>query len=183
MKTSASLAFFLFAGGLAAQSLASYVRTDKPEAVVDIRAGQQSSFKIPRTVYGIYTEKGVFEGMSAQLLDNPSLEDYYGYLPALNARFSDPAFANSLTMGLPLPWQALRDAGKRYESRFGAGAANSNRYLYLIGLPHRRRRGSKGGPRSPPRRPESARASTCRFIGNWSIRGPCSPRRWRGRCA
>jgi alpha-N-arabinofuranosidase len=146
MKTSASLAFFLFAGGLAAQSLASYVRTDKPEAVVDIRAGQQSSFKIPRTVYGIYTEKGVFEGMSAQLLDNPSLEDYYGYLPALNARFSDPAFANSLTMGLPLPWQALRDAGKRYESRFGAGAANSNRYLYLIGLPHPEAKGIKGRP-------------------------------------
>ena len=146
MKTSASLAFFLFAGGLAAQSLASYVRTDKPEAVVDIRAGQQSSFKIPRTVYGIYTEKGVFEGMSAQLLDNPSLEDYYGYLPALNARFSDPAFANSLTMGLPLPWQALRDVGKRYESRFGAGAANSNRYLYLIGLPHPEAKGIKGRP-------------------------------------
>ena len=146
MKTRASVASFLFVGSLAAQSLASYVRTDKPEAVIDIRAGQQSSFKIPRTVYGIYTEKGVFEGMSAQLLDNPSLEDYYGYLPALNARFSDPAFANSLTMGLPLPWQALRDVGKRYESRFGAGAANSNRYLYLIGLPHPEPKGIRGRP-------------------------------------
>jgi alpha-N-arabinofuranosidase len=142
----ASVAFFLFIGSLAAQSLSSYVRTDKPEAVIDIRAGQQSSFRIPRTVYGIYTEKGVFEGMSAQLLDNPSLEDYYGYLPALNARFSDPAFANSLTMGLPLPWQALRDVGKRYESRFGAGAANSNRYLYLIGLPHPEPKGIRGRP-------------------------------------
>jgi len=99
----AAVAFFLLVGSLAAQSLSSYVRTDKPEAVIDIRAGQQSSFKIPRTVYGIYTEKGVFEGMSAQLLDNPSLEDYYGYLPALNARFSDPAFANSLTMGCRCP--------------------------------------------------------------------------------
>jgi len=48
----ASVAFFLFTGGLAAQSLSSYVRTDKPEAVIDIRAGQQSSFRIPRTVYG-----------------------------------------------------------------------------------------------------------------------------------
>ena len=178
------VAFFLFVGGLAAQSLASYVRTDKPEAVVDIRAGQQSSFKIPRTVYGIYTEKAIFEGISAQLLENPSLEDYYSYLPALNARFSDPAFAESLTMGLPLPWQPLRNTGKRYESRFGAGAANSNRYLYLIGLPHPEPKGIKGRTRmSQPRRPESARASTCRFIGNWSIWGPCSPRRWRGRCA
>ena len=112
------VAFSLFIGGLAAQSLSSYVRTDKAEAVIEVRAGQQSSFRIPRTVYGIYTEKGIFEGISAQLLDNPSLEDYYGYLPALNARFSDPAFANSLTMGLPLPWQALRNVGKRYESRF-----------------------------------------------------------------
>jgi len=136
MKTSmrlwggASGACFLLAGGLAAQSLSSYVRTDKPEAVVDIRAGQQSSFKIPRTAFGIYTEKAVFEGLSAQLLENPSLEDYYSYLPVLNTRFSDRAFADSLTMGLPLPWQALRDVGKRYEARFGAGAANSNRYLY-----------------------------------------------------
>ena len=141
MKTSirlsgvASVAFFLFIGGLAAQSLSSYVRTDKPEAVIDIRAGQQSSFRIPRTVYGIYTEKGVFEGLSAQLLDNPSLEDYHGYLQALNARFSDPAFVTSLTVGLPLPWQPLRDTGKRYESRF-AGAANSTRYIYMIGMPH-----------------------------------------------
>jgi alpha-N-arabinofuranosidase len=142
----ASVALFLFVGGLAAQSLASYVRTDKPEAVVDIRAGQQSSFKIPRSVYGIYTEKAIFEGISAQLLENPSLEDYYSYLPVLNTRFSDPAFANSLTMGLPLPWQALRNVGKRYESRFGAGAANSNRYLYLIGLPHPEEKGIKGRP-------------------------------------
>jgi len=41
MKTRASAAFFLFIGGLAAQSLSSYVRSDKPEAVIDIRAGQQ----------------------------------------------------------------------------------------------------------------------------------------------
>ena len=56
MKMRISVAFFLFVGGLSAQSLSSYVRTDKPEAVIDVRAGQQSSFKIPRTIYGIYTE-------------------------------------------------------------------------------------------------------------------------------
>ena len=95
MQTKMPVASFLFVGSLAAQSLASYVRTDKPEAVIDIRAGQQSSFKIPRSIYGIYTEKAIFEGISAQLLENPSLEDYYSYLPVLNTRFSDPAFANS----------------------------------------------------------------------------------------
>jgi len=80
--------------------------------------------------------------MSAQLTRHPSLEDYYGYLPALNARFSDPAFANSPDHGLPLPGRRAR-CRERYESRFGAGAANSNRYLYLIGLPHPEAKGSK----------------------------------------
>ena len=144
----ASVAFFLFIGGLAGQSLSSYVRTDKPEAGIEIRAGQQSSFRIPRTVYGIYTEKGVFEGISAQLLENPSLEDYHATLQVLNARFSDPAFVNSLNVGLPLPWQPLRDTGKRYESRFDE-AANSNRYIYLMGLPHPEPVGFREMPEMP----------------------------------
>ena len=99
----ASVAFFLFIGGLAAQSLSSYVRTDKPEAVIEIRAGQQSSFRIPRTVYGIYTENvgnEIYGGVSAQLLENPSLEDYHASLQAMNARFSDPAFVESLNDGI-----------------------------------------------------------------------------------
>jgi alpha-N-arabinofuranosidase len=155
MKTSmtlsgaASAAFFLFTGGLAAQSLSSYVRTDKPEAVIEIRAGQQSSFRIPRTVYGIYTENvgnEIYGGVSAQLLENPSLEDYHASLQVMNARFADPAFVESLNEGLPLPWQPLRNVGKRYESIFGAGAANSDRYIYLIGLPHPEPKGIKGRP-------------------------------------
>ena len=145
MKTSmrllgvVSVACFLVIGSLAAQSLSSYVRTDKPEAVIEIRAGQQSSFRIPRTVYGIYTENvgnEIYGGVSAQLLENPSLEDYHASLRVMNARFSDPAFVESVTEGLPLPWQPLRDTGKRYESIFGAGAANSDRHIYMIGLPH-----------------------------------------------
>ena len=126
------MAFFLFIGGLAAQSLSTYVRTDKPEAVIDIRAGQQSSFRIPRTVYGIYTENGGngnSESISAQLLENPSLEDFHASLQVMNARFKDPAFVQSLNEGLPLPWQPLRDVGKRYESIFGGGAANSDRFI------------------------------------------------------
>ena len=139
MRKSISLAFFLLAGNLAAQPLSTYVRTDKPEAVIDIRAGRQSSFKIPRTVYVIYTENGGngnSESISAQLLENPSLENYHASLQVLKARFSDPDFVRSLNEGLPLPWQPLRDVGKRYESIFGGGAANSDRYIYMIGLPH-----------------------------------------------
>ena len=40
----------------------------------------------------------------------------------------------------------MRDVGKRYESIFGAGAANSDRYLYMIGLPHPEAKGIKGRP-------------------------------------
>jgi len=143
------MAFFLFVGGLAAQSLASYVRTDKPEAVIDIRAGQQSSFRIPRTVYGIYTENvgnEIYGGLAAQLLENPSLEDYQASVQVMSSRFADRAFASSMNEGLPLPWQALRNVGRRYESIFGAGAANSDRYLYMIGLPHPEAKGIKGRP-------------------------------------
>jgi alpha-N-arabinofuranosidase len=149
MKTRASVAFFLFAGSLAAQSLSSYVRTDKPEAVIDIRAGQQSSFRIPRTVYGIYTENvgnEIYGGLAAQLLENPSLEDYHASAQVMSTRFADRAFAESLNEGLPLPWQPLRNVGKRYESIFGAGAANSDRYIYMIGLPHPEPKGIKGRP-------------------------------------
>jgi alpha-N-arabinofuranosidase len=149
LLAAASVAFFLFMGGLAGQSLSSYIRTDKPEAVIDIRAGQQSSFRIPRTVYGIYTENvgnEIYGGLSAQLLENPSLEDYHASLQVMNTRFSDRAFVESLNEGLPLPWQPLRKVGKRYESIFGPGAANSDRYIYLIGLPHPEPKGIKGRP-------------------------------------
>jgi alpha-N-arabinofuranosidase len=145
----ASAAFFPFIGVLAAQSLSSYLRTDKTEAVIEIRTGQQSSFRIPRTVYGIYTENvgnEIYGGLAAQLLENPSLEDYHANLQVMNARFADPAFTESMTQGLPLPWQPLRNVGKRYESIFGPGAANSDRYIYLIGLPHPEPKGIKGRP-------------------------------------
>ena len=48
----ASVAFFLSIGGLAGQPLSSYVRTDKPEAVIEIRAGQQSL--VPDSANGIW---------------------------------------------------------------------------------------------------------------------------------
>jgi len=66
----------------------------------------------------------------------------------MNARFSDPAFVQSLNEGLPLPWQPLRDTGKRYEPRFD-GAANSNRYIYLMGLPRPEPVGFREMPEMP----------------------------------
>ncbi len=138
LSAMSAAAFFFLTAALRAQSLSSYARTDKPEAVIEVHAGQQSSFKIPKTIYGIYTENlssEIFGGLSAQILDNPSLETYHASLQVMNAKFSDPAFVTSLNVGLPLPWQPLRNVGRRYESRFGSGAYNSDRYLYLIGLP------------------------------------------------
>ena len=150
MKTkSLGLVCLLLAEGLAAQSLSSYVRTDKPEAVINIRAGEQSAFRIPRTLFGIYTENvatEIYGGLLAELLENPSLEDYQATLQEMNTRFKDPGFSNPLNVGVPLPWQPLRNSGKRYEAVFGPGAANSERYLYMIGLPKPEPKGFKGRP-------------------------------------
>ena len=128
---------FLSACGLGAQSLSRYEKTKEPEATIEIRAGERSTFRIPRTVYGTFMEhigNEVFGGILAQILDNPSLEDYPANLRTLFAGFSGEAFLRSTEMGLPLPWLPLRKSGWRYEPRRG-GAANSDAYLYLMGVP------------------------------------------------
>ena len=77
----------------------------------------------------------MFGGVSAEILDNPSLEAYHASMAILEERFSPPAFRQSSEMGLPLPWLPLRDhQGWRYEPRWGH-AANSSRCLYVMGLP------------------------------------------------
>jgi len=81
MKTSmrllgvASVAFFLL-GKSCAQSLASYVRTDKPEAVIDIRAGSKVRSRFLDGVWDLHGERRQRDlwGLAAQLLENPSLE-------------------------------------------------------------------------------------------------------------
>jgi hypothetical protein len=78
--------------------LSSYVRTDKPEAVIDVRAGQQSSFKIPRTMYGIYTENvgnEIYGAWRPNFSKTQAWRTTHASLQALNARFADRAFAES----------------------------------------------------------------------------------------
>jgi len=129
-------------GGPAAwcQSPSTYVRTETGDARIEVSAARPASFKIPRTVYGSFLEDigySVFGGVSAEILDNPSLEAYDASLETLRERFSAPAFERSTRIGLPLPWLPLRDhEGSRYEPRWGH-AANSNRFLFLMGLPDR----------------------------------------------
>lgn len=119
------------------RQISAYVRNDAPTAQIEVHAARPAPFRIPRTVYGTFLEdigKSIYGGVSAQLLDNPSLEDYPASLAALQARFSDPAYQHSSYIGIPLPWLPLHAGqGRRYEPRWGS-AANSERYLYLMGL-------------------------------------------------
>jgi alpha-N-arabinofuranosidase len=123
---------------LSAQTVSSYIPTTSPEAAIDVYADAPPSFRIPRTVYGTFLEdigQSIFGGVSAELLDNPSLENYYASLSVLRQRFSTPDFEHASSIGLPLPWLPLHwKQGRRYEPRWG-NAANSSQYLFLMGLP------------------------------------------------
>jgi alpha-L-arabinofuranosidase len=131
------LACCLAAPGLWGQSISQYTPTSGLEASIEIQASETAPFKIPRTVYGTFLEdigSSIFGGVSAQLLDNPSLESYDASLTYLRDHFSAPEFIHSSRDGLPLPWLPLRDVGMRFEPRWG-NAANSDRYLYVMGIP------------------------------------------------
>jgi len=120
----ASAAFFLFVGGLAAQSLASYVRTDKPEAVIDIAPGNKvrSGFLERCTGSIRKTSATRFTGAwRPSFWRTPAWRTTTPARQVMSTRFADRAFVESLNEGLPLPWQALRNVGKRYESIFGPG--------------------------------------------------------------
>lgn len=136
---SASVCLFLTLAtpdSVAAQTLSRYVRSAGHEATITIDAARAAPFRIPRTVYGTFLENignSIFGGVSAQLLDNPSFENYPASLETLRERFSDPQFAQSTRMGLPLPWLPLHaEDGWRYEPRRG-NAVNSDQYLYVMG--------------------------------------------------
>ncbi|PYV21281.1 MAG: hypothetical protein DMG24_20080, partial [Acidobacteria bacterium] len=120
-----------------AQSLSIYTRAQGPEARIEVNAGERASFRVPRTLYGTFLEDighSVFGGVSAELLDNPSLETYHAALRVLRERFPSRDFERSTWIGLPLPWLPLHwDDGVRYEPRWGR-AANSDQYLYVMGL-------------------------------------------------
>lgn len=121
-----------------AQTISQYQRSDGPGAQIEVDATHSASYRIPRTLYGTFLEDighSVFGGVSSQLIDNPSLEAYDASLGTLSHRFAGPEYQQSSQIGLPLPWLPL-DAhqGWRYEPRWGH-AANSNRYLYVMGMP------------------------------------------------
>lgn len=120
-----------------AEPKSTYTRSSAAEARIEIDGTQRSPSPIPRTIYGTFLEdirQSTFGGVSAELLDNPSLESYHASLRTLRDRFSAPEFDQSSQQGLPLPWLPLHSAdGWRYEPRWG-NAANSDSYLYVMGL-------------------------------------------------
>ena len=135
-------------------------------ARVEVDASQTSKFTIPATMFGTFTENiwdAVYGGVWAQILHNPSFEpDYLSAQSVLDAArygrlVTDPSFGSgyvrveplpeaterertrfiqSSALGLPLPWEALRAAGARYEPRDGE-AFNSYRSLLIMGLANR----------------------------------------------
>ncbi|MCL5006431.1 MAG: hypothetical protein M1404_07825 [Acidobacteria bacterium] len=129
--------FIVVTGTLNAQNVSTYLRTDSPTARIEIDASRPASFRVPRTIYGTFLENighSIFGGVSAELLDNPSLENYDASLETIERRFPGKQFQYSSRIGLPLPWLPLWvKQGRRYEPRWG-GAANSSRYLYLMGM-------------------------------------------------
>lgn len=127
-------------GQLHPQSISQYVRTERPEARIEVFASQHAPFRVPRTIYGTFLENigaSIFGGVSAQLIENPSLEAYYASLETLDRRFANPDFRRSTRMGLPLPWLPLWWAdGWRFEPRWG-DAPNSSSFLYMMGMADR----------------------------------------------
>lgn len=135
--------FFLFNAltfSLKAQTVSTYIRTNSATAHIEVDVSKPASFQVPRTIYGTFLENighSIFGGVSAELLDNPSLETYDASLQTLEERFPGKEFRYSTKIGLPLPWLPLWvKEQRRYQPRWG-GAANSSRYLYLMGLPGR----------------------------------------------
>ena len=123
--------------GCAAQSSA----TSAENARITIDASKLASYKIPRTIYGTFLEpigNSIYGGLWADALTNPSFEDNLWSAGAIKKMIEErPELARASELGLPLPWEPLDYAqGNRYEPRWN-DAANSNRSLFLMGLPEK----------------------------------------------
>lgn len=105
---------------------------------IEVNANRLASFTIPRTLFGSFLEPigdSINQGLSAEILVNPSLETGLWNDANLNKMISgNPALAQSMKLGLPLPWQPLDStAGNRYELKYGS-AANSWLSLEVMGV-------------------------------------------------
>src|SRR5258708_13488988 len=106
-------------GALISESLTRYVNSGDAEAVITVFPVQHEPYRIPRSIYGTFIQniaQSVFGGVSAQLLDNPSLEPYPASPENINRHFSAAAFRQSTRFNLPLPCLPLRPPRRRYDA-------------------------------------------------------------------
>ena len=127
---------------LIAHSCRAQITVVKPipsRVTIAIDAGKAAGAPIPRTIFGSFLEpigNSTYNGLCAQLLVNPSLEENLWSAKNLETMVHDrPELMRASALGLPLPWEPLDPKqGNRYEPRWG-NAANSWRSLVVMGVP------------------------------------------------
>lgn len=116
-----------------------FVRTEGPEALIEVDTTRRADYRIPRTIFGTFLEpigRAVYGGLWAQVVENPSFEDGLWSVENLRRLVEEtPSLERASAIGLPIPWEPLDFAqGWRYEPRWG-DAVNSSRSLLIMGLP------------------------------------------------
>ncbi|MGC1781854.1 MAG: alpha-L-arabinofuranosidase C-terminal domain-containing protein [Acidobacteriaceae bacterium] len=134
-----SVAFLLLLSASVGQAQIKVTQPIPVVATIRVDAGKPAGNPIPRTIFGTFLEpidNSTYNGLWAQILQNPSLEAGLWDAPHLQEMLKqEPALIKASQLGLPLPWEPLNaDEGNRYEPRYG-GAANSWRSLVIFGLP------------------------------------------------
>lgn len=108
------------------------------QSSVEVHADQPFETPLSRRVFGSFLEpigNSINGGLSAEILQNPSLEDGLWSIPNLEAIVREqPRLAQASQLGLPLPWEPLGKEGRRFQPRYGE-AANSWRSLEIMGVP------------------------------------------------
>ena len=138
-KNACAAGFLSFA--FAATALAQFTVTTPPpkQSTIEVHADRPSQTQLSRRVFGSFLEpigNSINGGVSAELLQNPSLEDGLWSFPNASAMVRDrPALAHATQFGLPLPWEPIDpQQGGRFLPQYGH-AANSWRSLEIMGLP------------------------------------------------
>lgn len=112
-----------------------------PYVTIQVEASKVANYRIPRSIFGSFLEpigNSIYNGLWAQILENPSFEDGLWDTKKMAAMIADePSLARASELSLPLPWEPLDyDQGARYAPHWG-DAVNSYRSLLLMALPGR----------------------------------------------
>ena len=108
------------------------------QSTVEIHADQPLETPLSRRIFGSFLEPighSINGGLSAEILENPSLEDGLWSISNLQALVRDqPRLIQASQWGLPLPWEPIGSEGRRFQPHYGQ-AANSWRSLEIMGFP------------------------------------------------